>query len=99
MPVVHTSPLGREVTPNSSADLPGLGLGTMLQLFPSQCAVSVRCWWMSVFSFWNMPTAQMLSAEIAVIAPNRLTALYSVLMFGLGTTLHRVPSQCSTSVS
>src|SRR5215213_7609076 len=99
MPAPHTSPLGREVTPISSADFPGLGLGTMLQLLPSQCAVSVRRWWMSVFSLWNMPTAQMLSAEIAVILLSTLNALYSVLMFGLGTTFHLVPSQCSTSVS
>src|SRR5438105_3914447 len=59
----------------------------MVDTLPSQCSVSV----------WSvaMPTAQMSVEEIAAIACKRLSRPGTL---GLGTMVHALPSQCSTSV-
>src|SRR5439155_7763860 len=67
---------------------PVLGLGTMLQLVPFQCSISV---WRSPLLVPWYPTAQTSFVETAA-TPLRSPGVE------LGTTLQLVPSQCSTSV-
>src|SRR5690349_5723794 len=61
------------------------GVLTMSQLFPFQCSVNGPSSW--------CPTAQTSVAETAATAPSPL--LPCGLGLGLGTTVQRVPSQCS----
>src|SRR5438876_6660597 len=68
------------------------GLGTMLHFDPSQC-------WMSVCEtlllLLKAPTVQMSLADAAATSSSELVCDPT---FGLGTTLHCVPSQCMVSV-
>src|SRR6266480_3825164 len=64
------------------------GVGTTLQLAPSQ-------WIASVFKLPAFPTAHT-SLDATVATPNR--SLSSVLSLGLGTTLQAEPFQCNVSV-
>src|SRR5438132_358146 len=82
----------------SSPVTPGVGLSTMLQLTPSQCRASVRCWWKLVCAFSYIPTAQTSLRATAVTLRSSLIAVDESLGFGLGTSLQLEPSQCSANV-
>src|SRR5437764_10741153 len=70
------------------------GLDTTLQVVPSQCSVTVVS---PVYASTAQadPTAQ---ASVEEMATTPLRRFSPVLAFGLGRTLHAVPSQCSVSV-
>ena len=71
---------------------PAFGLATRLHVAPSQWSVSVR----SSNAFVNhVPTAQMSSGATASTSDS---AFGNGPLFGLGTTNHAVPSQCSIKV-
>src|SRR6266702_4238344 len=76
------------------SEVPGLGLGTTLQLVPSQCSVSVRGAVDTLGSKCS-PTAQASVGDVAVTPYSSLTSCPTL---GLGVTLQLVPSQCSMSV-
>src|SRR2546426_210223 len=71
----------------------GLGLATTLQLVPSQCRMSVCSGTLAAGR--KSPTAQMSLAETAVTPFRKLLC---VPTFGLETTLHVWPFQCSMRV-
>src|SRR5437762_3536022 len=76
---------------------PGVGLSTMLQPEPSQCSASVRCWW-PVCTLSYVPTAQTLLGETATTLLSHCVASPASRGFGLGTSVHVEPSQCSVNV-
>src|SRR5947208_17147764 len=87
MPTAQTSFDETAATPESQLPAPalGLGLGTTLQLLPSQWSISgvpPLC-----------PTAQTSFAEMAVTS----SSSFPPPKFWLGTTLQLLPSQCSIS--
>src|SRR6266849_3769835 len=95
VPTAQTSSLEKLVTPlRTLLAVPTFGLGTTLQLVPSQCSVRVCCI-CGVLPIPCVPTAQMSFVEMAVTP---LSMLSSVPIFGLGTMVQFVPSQCSISV-
>src|SRR3989442_2301101 len=69
----------------------GFGLGTWLQLPPSQCRMSV----LDRYHPAQKPTAQ---ASLADTAATALSSFTTAPGLGEGTMLHAVPSQCSTRV-
>ena len=77
-PTATTSPLLSAVTPKS----PTFGVLTRFQLVPFHCSAK------------PFPTAQMLLAETAAIALNRLLRLFEN-GFTLGTTVQLAPFQCA----
>src|SRR5215472_16883254 len=70
---------------------PGLGLGTCVQVAPSQCRIKV--WFPAPPPVY--PTAHTLVAEIA---RTLVSALSGVPGFGLGSTVQEEPFQCSVRV-
>src|SRR5258708_15338892 len=68
------------------------GLGITDQFVPSKCSTSVST---GTPGATLSPTAQMSVGEFAVTAASTLPVLFA---FGLGTTLHTVPFQCSINV-
>src|SRR5262249_41345593 len=70
-----------------------LGLGTTLQLVPSQCSISVCVALLALG--WKPPTAHTSVPETAVTP---FSSLFCVPGLGLGTTLHVRPFQCSVRV-
>src|SRR5687767_14808793 len=68
-----------------------LGLGTMLQLVPSQCWMSVRSLPVCVY----VPTAH---TSLGDTTATSLSSLRNGPTLGLGTTFHCVPSHRSISV-
>jgi hypothetical protein len=93
-PTAHALVADVAVTELSLASVPGLGLPTIVQAVPSQCWVNVV---VSVPDPKTVvcvnPTAHALVADVA--ETDWRTAPFP--WFGLGTTVHEVPSQCSMS--
>src|SRR5438034_8239388 len=76
------------------ADVNGFGLGTMVQLTPSQCSIRVRWSVLSAFGSVLSPTTHAFVGLNATIPLNQ-----DCLLAGLGTRTVRqlVPSQCAMS--
>ena len=94
-PTAHTSSVAFADTDTRSfaADAgPAFGLGTRCHDVPSQWSVSVRS---SNALVNHVPTAHTSSGAIAVTADSEFG---NEPLFGLGTTVHAMPSQCSMSV-
>src|SRR5688572_21488800 len=76
-----------------SPAVPGLGLGTICQLVPSQRRVNVV--WSRALPLEVLPTAHAFDGEMATTPLSTLSRLSG---FGLGTMLQLLPFQCSMSV-
>src|SRR5688572_16308421 len=94
LPTAQTSFAELAATPYGafSPAVPGLGLGTIVQLVPFQCRIKV-VW--SGPPLVALPTAQTFEEEMAS-TPLRMLIRFPVL--GLGTMLQLVPFQCSINV-
>src|SRR5436190_12575963 len=86
------APPGPDATPCKEERLSGLGLGTARHRVPSHRSVSVR--YCTVTSSTVEPTAHAPVASAATLDK----ALTGLGPFGLGTTFHAAPSQCSVRV-
>src|SRR6266853_463228 len=101
-PNAQTSFADTAMTPRSWLEMvwvlgpPTLGLGTTVQLVPSQCSVRVFCGRSPFSASTKNPTAQASFGAIAV-TPKRFICPLPGL--GLGTTLYAVPSKCSINVA
>src|SRR5262245_61149982 len=86
-PTAHTS-LAEIALPPARAELHSgiVGLGVIVQLFPSQCSISCPS---------PLPTAHTSFAETAETDVRMLNRWEE---FGLGTCVHADPFQCSISV-
>src|SRR5215217_6772458 len=73
----------------SPAD-PGLGLGMILQLAPSQCMTNVV--WSRRTPLVPLPTAHASDEEMATMPLSTFSRLF---VFGLGTIVQAAPFQCS----
>src|SRR5258708_17141446 len=93
-PTAHTSFVAPAAAANRTLNPePTLGLATTLHVWPFQCRVSVGSG--TLASGRKAPTAQMSLAEAAVTPFRKLLC---VPTFGLETTLHVWPFQCSMRV-
>src|SRR6266542_3271182 len=81
----------------TSAEFPavkGLGLGTMVQLVPSQCSMRVRSSWFWMSGSLLSPTAH---AFVELKATIPLNQAWRLAGLGTRTVRQRVPSQCAMS--